>query len=329
MNAVVAPSPPVLEEVGEIDRQRYIGGSDIAGILEVSPWQSPVTVYQRKTEAEKPREESPGKKKIYQRGKVWESVVGEMLVAELESRGHKVKVLSTNHRYRDPVVPYFAAEIDYEIQLDDIPGIVNVELKTVHPFAAKHWGETDTDECPVHYAAQAMWGLGITGRQCCIVAPLFGADEIRVYPIVRDEATIVAMRARASDFWNLHVIPRIPPAPKTKVDADKLYRFEQPKKEVDADAAAIEHALRFRSLDTQITALEAQRDEMEFYLKRFMADAEILKINGKKAFSWKSQTSQRLDIDALRKAYPKVAKEFSKDSTSRPFKSFQFDATEE
>lgn len=324
MSATAESLPaPALVDVGQIDRQRYIGGADIAGILGISPWATPVSVWQRKTDPVRPPDSS-GKKKLYQRGKAWESVVAEMLIAELEAREHRVTVLSANHRYADAQVPHFAAEIDYEIQLDDIPGVVNVELKTVHPNAAREWGESDTDECPVWYAAQAMWGLGITGRQCCIVAPLFGADEIRIYPIVRDDETIAGMRERAAAFWTHHVLTRTPPEPGSLEDVNRLFKIEAPGKSIVADAAMLEHALRYRSLDAQITALEAQRDEVEFYVKRFMADAESVLIGDKKAFTWKSQKSSRVDTTALKSAYPKLVKEYTRESITRPFKSFSF-----
>ena len=140
------------------------------------------------------------RKKLYNRGKIWEQVVCEMFIAELESNDHKVKVLNTNKRYVDPAMNFCAAEIDLEILLDDIPDVVNVELKTVSPFAAKHWGESFTDEVPLWYAAQGMFGLLVTGRKCCVLAPLFGADEVRTFIIVRDEETIAGMRQQADVF---------------------------------------------------------------------------------------------------------------------------------
>lgn len=309
----------VLKDAGQLDRQTYLGGSDIAGILGISPWATRVSVWQRKTEEYKP-EPGRAKRKLYSRGQKWEAVVAEMLVAKLVDQGHRVEVLSANHRYVDPEVPYFAAEIDYEIRLDDIPDIVNVELKTVHPHAASEWGEEDTDECPLHYAAQAAWGLGVTNRKCCIVAPLFGADEIRAYPCVRDDVTIAGMRQQADLFWNLYVLPKIAPDPINLADVDRLFKTDS---EIItyADAAIVEKLLRYRATDAEIEARTAEREVLEFEIKRFMADATVMKIRGqeKAAASWKVRPNAHLDQAGLKEAYPKLYAQFLRKGASRVF----------
>jgi putative phage-type endonuclease len=324
--ASVSAIAPILEEVGpDYVRERFIGGSDIAGILGISPWASPVTVWQRKTKREEPRDPPSGKRKLYSRGKLWEQVVGEMLVAKLEDEGHTVKVISTNHRYRDPIVPYFAAEIDYEIMLDDIPDPVNVELKTVDPRGAHEWGEEMTDECPLHYAAQAAWGLGITGRKCCIVAPLFGANEISVYPIIRDDETIAGMRERARIFWELYVLPGIAPDPTSLRDVDFLFK-EGKETSIVAEPWVVDLLMDYRAASAQAHASNEHCELIEYKIKKYMATCSQLLLPGqdKAAVTWKTQKSMRLNIDALKAAYPKLFREFSKEGTSRVFRVSKF-----
>ena len=306
----------------DYQRKRYLGSSDIAGVMGISPWATPVSIWQKKTDNEPPRNDSPFKKRLFNRGKVWESVVSEMLVAELEANGHKVEVLNANRRYVDPLVDYLAAEIDYEIRLDDIPDIVNVELKTVSPFAAKHWGESGTDEVPLWYAAQGMYGLMVTNRKCCILAPLFGADEVRIYPIVRDDETIAGMRDQAVKFWTNHVLPRVPPEPMDLADVNRLFRKGRPETVAMAEPAVIEAVLKYRALDAEVTAREAERDLVEYQIKKFMGDATILQIPGREgnAVTWRLQSTSRLDQQAFKDAYPKLHKQFMVSSESRVFK---------
>jgi putative phage-type endonuclease len=310
----------ILKDVGQIDRKVYIGGADIAGVLGISPWQSRVSVWQKKTGNEPPRPPRPGKKRLFQRGKVWESVVGEMLVAELEAQEHKVQVLSANHRYVDTDVPFFAAEIDYEIKLDDIPDIVNVELKTVHPNASKEWGEDFTDEIPLHYAAQAQWGLGITRRHLCIVAPLFGADEIRLYPIQRDEETIAGMRQQARDFWELYVLRNVAPEPIDLADVDRLFKLDTDTI-ASAEPDVIDKLLRYRAVEAEIAARSLERDVLEFQIKRYMESATVLYIPGqeKPAATWKSRKNAHLDQAALKADYPKLHKQYMREGSTRVF----------
>jgi len=181
----------------EIDRTQFIGGSDTAAILGVSPWKSAYQLYQEKIGAYV-EDVTPQKRRIFARGKRWEPVVVEMLVDELQECGHDVQIIGRNQRYQDREFPFMSVEIDLELLVDGEE--FNNELKTVHPFAAKGWGEPGTDEFPIYYASQAMHGLMVTGRQRCIVAALIGADDLRIHQIERDDEPIAAMRARQIEF---------------------------------------------------------------------------------------------------------------------------------
>jgi putative phage-type endonuclease len=320
-----------LLEVGpDYKRQQYCGGSDIAGIIGVSPWATPVSVWDRKMQQQEARV-SGGKKKLFQRGKVWEQVVGEMLVAQLEAEEFQVKVINTNKRYIDPDVPYFAAEIDYELEIAGLPGIINAELKTVHPNAAREWGDPDNDEtaAPVQYLAQCQWGLGVTGREVCILAPLFGADSLSIYVVKRDETIITGMRAQAIEFWQNHIVPKIPPEPRTLSDVAKLFKIEGDS-ELIADENIIRGLMRYRAIEAEIEARETERDSIEFDLKCAMRDATAIVQPGlKKALAtWKSRNTSRLDQEAFKQAYPKLHRQFVRESSTRAFSVSKFKLAE-
>lgn len=192
------------------DRTRFIGGSDIAAVLGISPWKTPVDLWLDKTA---PRTaEEPSKPKS--RGSRLEPYVCDMIESE-----YSIAIEARNKRYIDPTTPHFAAEIDAETmkqppltsELRPVGSLIeNIEIKTVHPFKARDWGEVDTDELPIHYVAQAQWGLGVTGRDVCHVFPLIG-DDLRHYVVARDQETIDAMRERADQFWQRYVLERVRP----------------------------------------------------------------------------------------------------------------------
>lgn len=307
-----------LAVIPAVDRRTFIGGSDIAAVLGISPWLTPVQLWAKKVAAlnETPRERP---KKVLSRGHRWESVVGEMLVEHLTDKGHRVKIVGTNQRSVDPDVPFFAAEIDFEIMLDEDPEIVNVELKTVHPFKARDWGESDSDNAPLHYVAQAMWGLGVKQRRRAIIAPLFGADEIKTFPIERDDETIAAMRLRAGAFWANHVLTGIPPEPTQLVDLDILFPKESDAPALLADDDLTEKALRLRAIDREIKARQAEFDSIEYLVKRAMRDAEELIVNGKTAISWKQRAYKHLDQERLKAEHPKLHRELMREGSSRVF----------
>lgn len=315
--AVIRPVEPVAP-----DRSTFIGGSDVASILRVSPWTSPVQLYYKKVDPS-PEDRVSGVKK---RGIRWESVVAEMLVESLETTridgkdgGHKVEIVRANQRYTDPECEHFRCEIDYEIRLDGAEEITNVELKTVHPNAAGDWGKSGTEGVPVWYTTQAMWGLGITGRQTCLVAPLFGADSLSVFLVQRDENLIAWMRDEAMKFWHDHVLARKPPTPLTSADLALLFPKGREGAIVFADDTLKDQILELREVSANLAALEARWDLLEFRVKQAMGDAEVVSFGDQPAVVWKERGGAHLDQEGLKVAHPDISRKFMKKTSSRVF----------
>lgn len=177
-------------------RQKFIGGSDIAAILGVSPYKTATDLWLDKI---KPAVEDGRNAAAKRRGSRLEPYILDMIREE-----HGLQIVAQNVRYIDGDVPFFAAEIDAQTADE------NIEIKTVHPFKAKEWGDLETDNLPLHYVAQVQWGLGITGRHLCHVFALIG-DDLRPYVVERDDELIGVMRQRAVDFWKQFVIPQAQP----------------------------------------------------------------------------------------------------------------------
>lgn len=292
------------------DRSKLLGGSDIAAVLGLSPWKTPLDLWRDKTT---PRVEGP-RRAVLTRGIRWEGAVAEMLVESLEAKGRKVDIVASNRRYRDDEHPFLAAEIDFEIRLDGAEEITNVELKTVHPFRLREWGESGTDTLPVHYTAQVMHGLGVTRRRSAMLAALFGADELRVYPVDADDETIAGLRSRAVSFWTDHVVAGIAPEPITLEDLSKLFDKDNPDAHpLLADEALAEQVMRLRAINAEVKAREAEAEAIEFSIKRAMRDCTTLVMpNGKTAVEWKQRSGSYLDETALKEAHPKLTREFTR-----------------
>lgn len=297
------------------DRTAFLGGSDIAAVLGISPWKTPLALYKDKTE---PQEDKQGRK-VKRRGHRWEAVVSEMLVESLEDLGHTVEIVARNQRYVDPDITYFACEIDFELKLDGADEITNCELKTVHPFKSKEWGEEGSDEAPLHYIAQTTWGLGITRRRSAIIAALFGADEIKPYFAPADNETIAAIRQRGCEFWNEHVLPRVPPDPRTVEDVDLLYAKGGDNAVLIADDELTKKYLRLAALKHEIKAREAEYEAFEFEVKCAMGIHSELAACGKTAVTWKNRATSILDQSALKEAHPKLVREFTRKGEARYF----------
>lgn len=185
-----------------IQRQKYLGGSDIAAILGLSPWKNAVDLWMDKI---KPPVDDGRNMAAKTRGSRLEPYILDMI-----QQDYGLEIVERNKRYIDADLDFLAAEIDFEYYDPETGQVENGEIKTVHPFKKKEWGETDTDNLPLYYLTQVHHGMGVKKARRCRVFALIG-DDLRPYVVDRDEELISSLRDQASNFWNRYVVPQVQP----------------------------------------------------------------------------------------------------------------------
>lgn len=325
--AVAEPLPQPAAAViraEEYDRRRYIGGSDIASILGVQPpgWRTALAVWERKTAPDAAVELTEGEvRKRLARGQVVEPLVAGLLESMFS-----IRTIVRSRRYADPEVDYFAAEIDAEVPfsavaplfdgrpgaptLDRIDGDepVNIEIKTVHPFAASQWGGEGTDEIPIHYAAQIQWGLGVRRRRFAICAALFGADSLVLYPVVIDEELVAEMRDQARRFWLDYVLAGTPPPPMNRDDCQRLWPEHKAGASVEADANLLANVRTLAQVRDKRKAYEGGEEGIDLLIREAMRDAETLTHDGEVIATLKAQNTTSIDQAKLKAEFPDAYK---------------------
>lgn len=302
----------------KMERKGFLGGSDIAVLLGVSPWKTPFQLWEEKLGIEPDTPHDEGREKVLRRGKRLEPVVMEMLQDEYD-----IIVVQRNGVYRDSEHDWMRAEIDFECDVDG--EVANGDVKTVHPYAAKDWGETLTDEVPTYYIAQFQWGMMITGAKMCVVAALVGADDLRLYYVRRDEDIIAMIRQRGVTFWNTYVLAEVPPPIQTSEDADRmLAKFNGVTVVAPED---VKRTIRYlKGVKAAEKRLELKRDEFEVAVKLTLAsatkgagDGKFLLVDdaGKQLASWNPQSSSRLSSKKVKELYPDIIDQVTETSTFR------------
>lgn len=300
----VAPMP---------DRKTFLGGSDAAAVMGLSPWKTPLELWRLKTGKVEPEGMDPARLKMMARGHKLEPFIRDMAIDKLRDEyGLQVELLAVNARYNDPEHPFLACEIDFELRLSGEVTIggrlytfdnehVNADAKSVTGFARKKWGEVDTEDVPIEYAAQFMHGMMVTGRRFCLVAALRSFDDVELYWTVRDDETVSAMRAKLVDFWVDHVQADVPPDPIKFNDIKLLFPLDNGEK-VEATDEIAEKVAQLRQVKADLKRLEDLETVLTFDVGEFISPHSELTYQGVTIASWKAQRDSRVSNEALKEA---------------------------
>lgn len=322
MNAQTKP-----ELAAVVDRSQFLGGSDIAAVMGLSPWQTPVELWMEKT-GRAPREEPDAARlRMFERGHKLEPFIRDMVIAKLTDMGCQVELIACNARYQDAEHPFLACEIDFELRVTgevEIGGKVyqlkaeevNADAKSVSGFARKKWGTDSNEDVPIEYAAQFMHGLGIRGRRLCLVAALRSFDDVDIYWTVRDDETVAAMRDKAVQFWTECVLADKAPDPFTFSDIKLLFPSDNGEA-VEASAEIAEKVADLRRIRAAIKDLEEQDERLVFDIGNFISPHSALNFQGKPLCTWKAQSSKRLDQARLKAEKPEICAEYTTTSSTR------------
>jgi putative phage-type endonuclease len=184
-------------------RAHGIGGSEVAALLGISPYDSPFSLWHRKAgrvaldDVDVP---------VMEWGRRLEPVV-----CQKYQENHPDYRLVAAGTYRHRARPWQIANPDRLIHTADDQGDTPhglVEAKTAYSDDA--WGEPGTDEIPVHYRAQCLWYMDTLDRPWVDVAVLIAGSDYREYRVHYDQAEADLIRGRAEEFWTTVTAGRAP-----------------------------------------------------------------------------------------------------------------------
>lgn len=181
------------------ERRTFLGGTDMAALVGVSRWATPLDVYLEKVET------GP----VVERRKTSLMDMGTMLepvIASAFTRATGIRLTRVNRTIRHPQAPWLGGHLDRWA-----PGLV-VETKYVH-MRKDDWGAQGTTLVPPAYHIQLQHYLAITGRAHGYLAVLFGDGDFRWYALPADRETADLMWELGYTFWHQHVLPQVPPPP--------------------------------------------------------------------------------------------------------------------
>jgi len=279
-------------------RKLGLGGSDMAAVLGLSPWRSPIDVWLDKTSDTVEEKES---EPMY-----WGNVLEEVVAQEFAKRsGYKVR--NNNFTLQSEAYPYLLANIDREIVGLD----AGLECKTANAFKANEW---DGDNVPDAYYIQCQHYMAVTGKSSWWIACLVGGNTFYYKEIKRNEEVIAAIIDTGAAFWELVKNKTMPAPDDTKQCENALKKLYQKSngQSVELPANYGNMIIDYLEIKNQLSELEAKKRGIENVMKDFLKDNEKATY-GEHFVSWKStKPRETFDAKAFKDDYPELHKKYIK-----------------
>ena len=292
-----------------VDRTQSIGGSDVAAVLGLHPWKSPVDVYLEKTARVVDDEES---EPAYW-GKRLEGLVADEWA---QRTGHAVRRVNRTLRHRDHSL--LTAHIDRKV----LRHSALLECKTAGAFVADGWGPSGTDEVPDYYLTQVLHYLEVTGYRWAAVGALIGGQEFRTYTIGADRDLQQRMVDECLRWWEVHVENDVPPAPRNPAEAGRLFPRARLDSQVEAGPDTEGLVTDLKTATAARKEAQKREDELKAQVLDRMEDSErLVAADGRTRAPWKAPAPSRsVDGTARKAGDPAVAEKYSVErSGSRRF----------
>lgn len=283
-------------------RSHWIGGSDLAAIIGECKWRTPMDVFMEKVYPDDAIEQE---NEQIEWGKILEPVV----VAKYENKTG-LKTVSVPTQYH-PKYEWAAANVDRMV-LDGDKWDRVLEVKTTRTY----W----SDGIPKPYLFQVQWYLEISGMEQADLAVLRLGSQFEILQIKKDQGMIDYLLEKAEEFWTNHVLTKEPPPPRAVKDVLKLYPDHKDGKVKQVDESVADDITRLLEIRGATDELEQERTKILDRVTSCFGDAEKIQLGDIILATYKKQTSKRLNIAAIKRDYPDIAKEKEIETSTRIFR---------
>lgn len=246
-------------------RRQTVGASEVAALLGLSPWESPTSLWAKKTG----RVVDDGKEPEWQE---WGNRIEPLICDKYaEETGREV----VDHgrfavRYSE-TCEHLSATLDREVIAFDGRGNGCMDAKNVNAFKASEWD----DGPPLIYQVQLQAQMEVTGYAWGSLACLIGGNTFKWADVERNEAFIAVMRRKVAEFWKLVETDTPPPVDGSLSTAEVLRKL-YPKDSGETIAlpgSADVWTDELEVCDREIKLLEARRMETRNKIMAAIGDA--------------------------------------------------------
>lgn len=286
-------------------RRKTIGGSDAAGIVGLSSYATPYTVWANKTGRLPDSEDN----EAMRQGRDLEEYVAKRWMEATGKTVRRCNAILYNSQY-----PFAHADIDRAVVGEN----AGLECKTTSTLNVRQFHGV---EFPEKYYVQCVHYMAVTGADRWYLAVLVLGKGFYTYVLERDAEEIKSLMAAEAEFMDF-VRKDIPPIlDGSEATSDALQAIYPKSAFGEVDLFGRETILReYFALRDQKKLLEEQIGRIENTIKADMQDSEHGSCGGF-SVSWKTQIRRQFQAKEFAQAHPDIdLRPYYKNTTARPFK---------
>lgn len=303
-----------VEQISSPKPDRYfLGGSDIAVLMNLSRWKSALQLWGELTGKLKPKDLS--NIEAVEIGVELEEYVARKFMRKTGYKLRRDQRDFVHHEYE-----YMQAHIDRWIVGED----ALFEAKTTSARMEKEW---QGEEIPQEYVLQCNWYCGILGKSKAYIAVLIGGQKF-VWKVIDFHKELFDKQvAAAKHFWDYNVLGGNPPLAVSGDEQTLAELFKDVSEDVLRLGEEDERGERLNSLAEerqggveQKKLIEEELSRIDNQIKQIVGEHETA-MTGQYVVTWKQQS--RTDVDKERLKADDLFEQYAKTTSFRVLRTKQ------
>ena len=290
-------------------RRGVIGGSDIASLLGLSSFTSPLEIYYSKIDNAPAVDNEPSE--IMHWGNVLEPVIlSEWAKNSGVTYDDRLMIV------RSSTFPFLGGSPDAIQTNRDGEPIRWIEIKNVR--SDRYWKDTEIG-MPERVYAQVQHGMLCSGLTEAVVIALVGGSTMIERTVDADAIYQHGIILTADRWWNDHVRTSTPPAPDGTDSSQRALNraWVAPQGSVEIPYTLL---TEYKAALEAGAECKAEQDRIKQVIEQHMGEAEEATVDGVPVATWKISTRNTIDSSRLRKEVPLLAEKYNKSTTTRTFR---------
>lgn len=279
-------------------RESGIGSSEVATIVGLNPYETPLQLWRRKVGLDAPKQENFAMKA----GHYLEDAVVQFW--KDETGREVIKRSAGDWLIVDRDRPFLRVSPDRTYWLPDtVHSTVNkgiLECKTTQK-------SIDPDDLPKHWVCQVQYQLGVAGYAQGSLAWLCSGREFGYKDLAFVPDFYQWLEESAERFWRDNILAKVEPQPISVADILLKYGRHTDGKMIETSDEVFEAYTKLKEVRKELDALDERKKELEDTIKFAFGDAEALTYGGSTIATWKaSKPSMKLDEKGLKAKEPEL-----------------------